>query len=307
MPLRHTEIGKTVRSHRRPHSAARVALNGLLIFTTPAFAAGTLQDPFGNVRSVSDQQLDNMRGGFSVNGFIMRFGMEVQSSVSGVGTVVTKLTWADQGRGWTPTSTSVYREPAATAPTALSAATPPPVATPSVPTPAVNPVVDPISNSVTVAPAAASSMPTLPNGVALSAPVVAPTAPVSETPVQSAAISVPVPGLESTAVTTGATTTPASMGASVPQSVAQYVAQQPVTGLGQNGFQVTVANSPTTEILHQVTQGHLATLINNRESGVTINQTTTLDIGIENFAQQMSAAMTAIRARSIVGSGFNRM
>lgn len=324
MRLRHTEIGRAVCSHRRPRTPARAVLSGLLIFTTPAFAVGTLQDPFGNVKSVSDQQLDNLRGGFRINGFIMRFGMEVQSSVSGVGKVVTKLTWDDQGRGWTPTSTSVYREPTSAAPTASPTAAPvaavaaaPALPTPVVsgpatavdtpPAPTANPVIDPTSNSVAVVPTASSSPPSVPEGVAVTTPVAVPASSVAEPPIQSAAVSVPVPTAEPTAPAITASTTPSSTVASVPQSVAEYVAQQPVTGLGQNGFQVTVANSPTTEILHQVTQGHIAILINNRESGVTINQSTTLDIGIENFAQQMSTAMTAIRARSVVGSGFNRM
>lgn len=341
MRLRHTEIGRAVRNHRRPRSAARAALSGLLIMTTPAFAVGPVQDPFGNVRSVSDQQLDHMRGGFSVNGFIMRFGMEVQSSVSGVGKVVTKLTWADQGRGWTTKSTWVYREPVSAAPTSSPTASPTPVAaaatsiptveptvaptqvvpTPTqvIPTPAietatvsealVTPVVDPTSNSITVVPTAGGDPPAMPEGVAVITPVVTPTPPVVEPSVQSATISVPVPvpTAELAPVTVITPVPPAPPAESVPQSVAGYVAQQPVTELGQNGFQVTVANTPTTEILHQVTQGHLATLINNRESGVTISQSTTLDIGIENFTQQMSTAMTAIRARSVVGSGFNRM
>lgn len=278
------------------HRLACAAVSGWLLFTTPVFAAVGALDPFGGLNRVSETQLEGMRGGFRVNGFEMRFGMRVESSVSGIGKVVTLLTWGGPSHKWTPTSTTVYsadgaQQPASSAVPAVAnaqqsagaqpptvetnaGATPPVATIPTAPVPAAIPV------SVPEVPTVASS--------------VEPTLSVPNAPNPTSVASSPA------VVTSSA----------VPQSVASYLDQQPSSTIAQNdgGFELTLADNggTQTQILHQITEGHVAALISNQANGVTISQSTTLDVGLVNFAQVMGNAMNVIRTRSVVGSGVNR-
>ncbi len=275
-------------SHRVRRLACAAA-SGWLLFTAPVFAAVGALDPFGDLNRVSEKELDDMRGGFRINGFEMRFGMRVESSVSGIGKVVTQLVWGELSHKWTPTSTTVYSadgmqqsaNPNAAAPVANAQqpAAPQPLSA------AANAAVSPPAPTAPLAPAA----PTVASVVDV---------PTAASPPQIANTPETVPLV--------ATSQP------VPQSVANYLDQQatqpttPTLGQNEGGFELTVANSGTTQILHQITEGHVAALISNQENGVTISQSTTLDVSLVNFAQQMKNAMTVIRARSVVGSGVNR-
>lgn len=279
-------------SHRARRFAC-AAISGWLLFTTPVFAAVGALDPFGDLNRVSETTLDDMRGGFRVNGFEMRFGMRVESAVSGIGRVVTLLTWGDLSRKWTPTSTTVYSadgtQQSANPNAAVPAANAPQPAAPQSPSAAANTAASPPAPVAATAPAVASVVePVISIPTAVSPP---PAASTPETLPPVATVQQPV---------------------AVPQSVANYLDQQaaqqttPTLGQTDGGFELTVANTGTTQILHQITEGHVAALISNQENGVTISQSTTLDVGLVNFAQQMGNAMNVIRARSVVGSGVNR-
>lgn len=279
-------------SHRARRFAC-AAISGWLLFTTPVFAAVGALDPFGDLNRVSETTLDDMRGGFRVNGFEMRFGMRVESAVSGIGRVVTLLTWGDLSRKWTPTSTTVYSadgaQQSANPNAAVPAANAPQPAAPQAPSAAANTAASPPAPVAATAPAIASVVePVISIPTAVSPP---PAASTPETLPPVATLQQPV---------------------AVPQSVANYLDQQaaqqttPTLGQTDGGFELTVANTGTTQILHQITEGHVAALISNRENGVTISQSTTLDVSLVNFAQQIGNAMTVIRARSVVGSGVNR-
>lgn len=279
-------------SHRVRRLAC-AALSGWLLFTAPVFAAVGALDPFGNLNRVSETKLDDMRGGFRVNGFEMRFGMRVESSVSGIGKVVTQLTWGELSHKWTPTSTTVYSADG----TRQSA-------NPDAAAPAAN----------AQQPAAPQSLSAATNAAVISPAPAAPTAPTAPTvaSVIEAITSVPTAASPPQIANTPETVPPVATSQPVPQSVANYLDQQatqpttPTLGQNDGGFELTVANSGTTQILHQITEGHVAALISNQENGVTISQSTTLDVGLVNFAQQMKNTMTVIRARSVVGSGVNR-
>jgi hypothetical protein len=293
-------------SHRARRFAC-AAISGWLLFTTPVFAAVGALDPFSDLNRVSETKLDDMRGGFRVNGFEMRFGMRVESAVSGIGRVVTLLTWGDLSRKWTPTSTTVYSadgtQQSANPNAAVPAANAQLPAAPQSLSTAANTAVSP---PVPVAPPAPTGLtvPTVPTAPTV-ASVIEPTisVPTAASPPQIA-------NTPETVTPPVATSLPVSV--PVPQSVANYLDQQatqpsaPTLGQKDGGFELTVANSGTTQILHQITEGHVAALISNQENGVTISQSTTLDVGVANFAQQMANAMHVIRARSVVGSGVNR-
>lgn len=282
-------------SHRARRLAC-AAISGWLLFTTPVFAAVGALDPFGGLNRVSETQLEGMRGGFRVNGFEMRFGMRVESSVSGIGKVVTLLTWGGPSHKWTPTSTTVYSADGAQQPASSAV---PAVADAQQSAGAQPPTVE--TNAGVIPPVA--TIPTAPVPAAI--PVSVPEVPTVASSVEPT-LSVPnAPNLTSVA-SSPAVATPSA----VPQSVASYLDQQPSSTIAQNdgGFELTLADNggTQTQILHQITEGHVAALISNQENGVTISQSTTLDVGLVNFAQVMGNAMTVIRTRSVVGSGVNR-
>lgn len=285
---------------RHAHRLACAAVSGWLLFTTPVFAAVGTIDPFGGLNRVSETQLEGMRGGFRVNGFEMSFGMRVESSVSGIGKVVTLLTWGGPSHKWTPTSTTVYsadgaQQPASSAVPAVANAQQ--VAGAQPPTVETNAGVIPPVATIPTAPVPAAIPVSIPEAPTVASPVV-PTLSVPNAPNPTSVAS-------SLEVVPPVETPPA-----VPQSVASYLDQQPDSTIAQKdgGFELTLADTggTQTQILHQITEGHVAALISNQENGVTISQSTTLDVGLVNFAQVMGNAMTVIRTRSVVGSGVNR-
>lgn len=347
MRTEHTAmVLSNLRTRRSGRVLASAALGGWLCTSTPGVVAFASTDPFAGLPRVSEARLDSLRGGLRIQGYEMRFGMRVRSSVSGVGEVVTELNW-DKLRGWSPTSAHVEgahgqgrrwdaadgqwkdyaTTPAAGAPNPVAAgpvirATGSEAATQGALAPATPPAVPAVTTNNllagTPAPleAAAQGLGDTPQTVAAASPPVMPfegTAPVD---VAQAVTTLPVPSLDvGTGVPAGADAGAgvASSGVAPPAPVAQSVAQNlasPTSGLsgasGQDGFELVLANTGTTQILHQITSGHVGALITNQQNGVTIDHHAEVDLTIANFTEVVGHAMNAIRARAIVGSGVNR-
>lgn len=337
------------RTRRSGRVLAYAALGGWLFTSTPGVAALASADPFAGLPRVSDARLETLRGGLRVQGYEMRFGMRVQSSVSGVGEVVTNLNWDDQ-RGWSPSS--AYMEDAqgygrrwdaadgqwkdydagpgahgrigrgghpghtgdgapgdatafaggAPAPAPVTAS-PASTATASAasgdgPQPPSTPPASPVVQPATTLPS-----PGLGTGV----PADADAGP----SIASSGVTPPAPAMPETLAHSAGTGSPEPQAANadVAQSVAQNLAPPGSgvsTGSGQDGFDLVVANTGTTQILHQITSGHVGALITNQQNDVTIEHQVEIDLTVANFTEVVGHAMNAIRARTIVGSGLNR-
>jgi hypothetical protein len=395
----HTSLSAATLSSLRASPVGRLlahlALGGWVFFSTPGVAAVAGVDPLAGLARVSDARLEALRGGLRMNGFEMRFGMRVQSSVSGVGEVVTELTW-DEKRGWSAQSAhvqdaqghgrhwdaadgkwkddgpsahgniarapvghayghgdaaesvpsdgvsdmpSVGEASAVSQQTAAAATEPPPLAVdqpavqsageiaPSLAAADVPPVTTPVMlreqpppvearRADFVAPdlgpahGSASSevldATLVGEGVANAVADVANSTPppvgaISETAVPQSPVALArAPGAGSPP--------PEAVTLPVAHSVAQKVGPQAAAGpdSGSEGFELVVANTGTTQILHQITSGHLAALITNQQNDVTIEHRAELDLTVANFTEVVGHAMHAIRARAIVGSGVNR-
>lgn len=309
-----------LRTRRSGRVLAHLALGGWVFASTPGVAALSSVDPFASLPRVSEARLDSLRGGLRIQGYEMRFGMRVRSSVSGIGEVVTELNW-DKLRGWSPTS--AYMEDAhghgrrwdAAGGQWKDYATPPAAGAPNPVT--AGPVSPPIvPTASTEGPQLPATPPAVPAGITENLPVGAP-APLAvaaqgpgDTPQTAAAASPPAAPVGGAApVEVAQPVTPPAPSAPVAQSVAQNLTPPgsgPSIGSGQDGFGLVVANTGTTQIRHQITSGHVGALITNQQNGVTIDHRAEIDLTIANFTEVVGHAMHAIRARAIVGSGVNR-
>ncbi len=319
MRTEHTAMAlSNLRTRRSGRVLASAALGGWLCTSTPGVVAFASTDPFAGLPRVSEARLDSLRGGLRIQGYEMRFGMRVRSSVSGVGEVVTELNW-DKLHGWSPTSAHVegahgqgrrwdaadgqWKDYATTA----AAGAPNPVAA----GPVIRATGSEVATQGALAPATPPAVPAVTTDSLLAGtptPLEAAAQGLGDTPQTVAAASPPVMPFEGTApveLAQPALTPPAP----VAQSVAQNLAS-PTSGLsgasGQDGFELVLANTGTTQILHQITSGHIGALITNQENDAVISQSAEIDVTIGNFTEVAGHAMNAIRARAIVGSGLNR-
>jgi hypothetical protein len=119
--------------------------------------------------------------------------------------------------------------------------------------------------------------------------VVAATPPkfVSPTPPTPPAVSAPttVGVFGGTTVTVAAPTPPAHP--TTPAAASATAAAPPlaVQGLGTSDFKATFGTRDTTQIVQQLTGGSPSTVISNRLDGITISQTSTLNVTINNLTQ----------------------
>jgi hypothetical protein len=85
-----------------------------------------------------------------------------------------------------------------------------------------------------------------------------------------------------TTVTVAAPTPPGQPTAPAPAAATPPLAVQ---GLGTSDFKATLGTPDTTQIVQQLTGGSPSTVISNRLDGITINQTSTLNVTINNLTQ----------------------
>lgn len=295
-------------SPRRRTAVVRcAALYGMVAVSGPVVAAN-VNVPFDGLVPVSDSQLGATRGGIRLNGFDISLGIRIETSLSGLGRIVTALAWKEQ-QGWSRTSARVTDAAGYSRswdPTLgvwkddqLSSAS------------GVNPGASVATQpSATVTPVA---QPTTWSGVPSGAPnnMVTPAIPVSNAgPPDAAAVSAPTLTLGGVAQTvSGSPTVQAGAAvtdkfASVATKVADTVGGAMQAGGYGNPLGSAVAGS--SEILHDVGAGQLATLVKNTQSGVEIAQRTELNVTIENFAAATARITDGIRARAIATSGIGR-
>jgi len=70
------------------------------------------------------------------------------------------------------------------------------------------------------------------------------------------------------------------------------------SAIGNAGLVAVAGNSATTQVVHQILNNDIATVVSNRVNNATINQVMVLDIAVRNFAlQQVLAARVGELAR----------
>jgi hypothetical protein len=259
---------------------------------SPAIAANSY-GPFEGLVPVSDSQLGAMRGGIRLNGFDISLGLRIETSLSGLGKVVTALAWKEQ-QGWSRTSARI------TDAAGYSRSWDPTLGVWKD---------DQLSSASGVNPGASvATQPTTWNMPTSSIPVS------NAGPPDAAAVSAPTLTLGGVAQTVSGSPT-VQAGAPVTDklaSVATKVADTVGGAMQAGGYgnplgsAVVMQTAGSSEIMHNFGVGQLATLIKITNNGVDISQRTELNVTIENFAAATARITDGIRARAIATSGIGR-